>query len=63
MQKRGLSIKLNLAFSAILMICGFLITGLIGNTTGSVIFVFLGFGLLAGLGAGLAYNAVLSAVS
>lgn len=63
MQKRGFSIKLNLAFSAILMICGFLITGLIGNTTGSVIFVFLGFGLLAGLGAGLAYNAVLSAVS
>jgi len=31
--------------------------------TGSIIIVFLGYGLLAGLGAGLAYNAVLSAVS
>ena len=63
LQKRGFSIKLNLVLSAILMICGFLISGLVGNSTGSIIIVFLGFGLLAGLGAGLAYNAVLSAVS
>ena len=63
LQKRGISIKLNLVLSAILMICGFLISGLVGNSTGSIIIVFLGFGLLAGLGAGLAYNAVLSAVS
>ena len=45
------------------IICGFLISGLVGNSTCSIIIVFLGFGLLAGLGAGLAYNAVLSAVS
>lgn len=63
MQKRGLSIKVNLILSAVLMICGFLITGLVGNSTGSIVVVFLGYGLLAGLGAGLAYNAVLSAVS
>jgi len=63
MQKRGLSVKLNLVISAILMIAGFLISGLIGNLTESIIVIYLGFGLLGGMGAGLAYNAVLSAVS
>ena len=63
MQKRGLSVKLNLTIAAILMIAGFLISGLLGNVTGSIIIIYLGFGVLGGLGAGLAYNAVLSAVS
>ena len=63
MQKRGLTVKLNLVISSILMIAGFLISGLIGNATGSIIIIYLGFGVLGGLGAGLAYNAVLSAVS
>ena len=63
MQKRGLSVKLNLVVSAVLMLCGFLITGLVGNMTSSIVVIYLGYGLLAGLGAGLAYNAVLSAVS
>ena len=40
-----------------------MIAGLAGNATGSIIIIYLGFGLLGGLGAGLAYNAVLSAVS
>lgn len=63
MQKRGFSIKLNLVIAAILMIAGFLVSGLIGNLTGSIVVIYLGFGMLGGLGAGLAYNAILSAVS
>lgn len=63
MQKKGLSVKLNLIIAAILMIAGFLISGLIGNMTESIIVIYLGFGALGGMGAGLAYNAVLSAVS
>ena len=63
MQKKGLNVKVNLVASAILMIAGFLISGLLGNMTGSIIIIYLGFGLLGGFGAGLAYNAVLSAVS
>ena len=63
MQKRGLSVKLNLCIAAVLMIAGFLIAGLVGNMTGSIVILYLGFGLLGGLGAGFAYNAVLSAVS
>ncbi len=63
MQKKGFSVKLNLIIAAILMVAGFVIAGLVGNATGSIIIIYLGFGLLGGLGAGLAYNAVLSAVS
>ena len=63
MQKKGLHIKLNLIISAILMIAGFIISGLVGNLTGSIIIIYLGFGFLGGMGAGLAYNAVLSSVS
>ena len=63
MQKKGFSVKLNLVIAAILMVAGFLISGLVGNLTGSIIIIYLGFGVLGGLGAGLAYNAVLSAVS
>lgn len=63
MQKRGFSIKLNLVIAAVLMIAGFLVSGLIGNLTGSIVVIYLGFGMLGGLGAGLAYNAILSAVS
>ena len=63
MQKKGLSVKLNLIISAILMLVGFLVAGLVGNLTESIIVIYLGFGVLGGLGAGLAYNAILSAVS
>lgn len=63
MQKKGLSVKVNLVIAAILLFAGFLVTGLVGNLTGSIIVIYLGFGLLGGLGAGLAYNAILSAVS
>ncbi|MDO4734491.1 MAG: MFS transporter [Lachnospiraceae bacterium] len=63
MQKKGFSVKLNLIIAAVLMVAGFVIAGLVGNATGSIIIIYLGFGLLGGLGAGLAYNAVLSAVS
>ena len=63
MQKKGFSVKLNLIIAAVLMVAGFVIAGLAGNATGSIIIIYLGFGLLGGLGAGLAYNAVLSAVS
>ncbi len=63
MQKKGISVKLNLIIAAVLMVVGFLVAGLVGNLTGSIIIIYLGFGLLGGLGAGLAYNAILSAVS
>ena len=63
MQKKGFSVKLNLIIAAVLMVVGFVIAGLLGNATGSIIIIYLGFGLLGGLGAGFAYNAVLSAVS
>ena len=63
MQKKGFNVKLNLVISAVLMVAGFLISGFIGNLTGSIIIIYLGFGVLGGFGAGLAYNAVLSTVS
>lgn len=62
MQKKGISLKTILFLGAVLMLAGFAVAGLLGNATGSVLFVFIGFGALAGLGAGLAYNVVLSAV-
>ena len=61
-QKKGLSVKLNLIIAAVLMVVGFIVAGVVGNLTGSIIVIYLGFGLLGGLGAGFAYNAVLSAV-
>jgi len=63
LQKKGISVKLNLFISAILMLGGFLVSGLLGNLTESIIIIYIGFGVLGGFGAGLAYNAVLSAVS
>lgn len=63
MQKRGINLKVNLMVAAILMLAGFVVAGLLGNLTGSIIVVYAGFGLLGGLGAGMAYNAILSAVS
>ncbi len=62
-QKKGINVKINLALGAILMFAGFTIAGFLGNATGSIVVIYLGFGLLAGLGAGFTYNAVLSAVS
>ena len=62
MQKRGISLKVILFLGAVLMLAGFVVSGLLGNATGSILFVFIGFGALGGLGAGLAYNVILSAV-
>ncbi|MCF0228820.1 MAG: MFS transporter [Parasporobacterium sp.] len=63
MQKKGVNIKVNLTLGAILMFAGFTIAGFLGDATQSIIVIYLGFGVLGGLGAGFAYNAVLSAVS
>ena len=62
MQKRSISLKVILFLGAVLMLAGFVVSGLLGNATGSILFVFIGFGALGGLGAGLAYNVILSAV-
>lgn len=63
MQKKGVNLKVNLFIAAILMLAGFVIAGLVGNATGSIMAIYAGFGVLGGFGAGLAYNAILSAVS
>ncbi len=62
LQKKGLNIKFILIIGAVLMLVGFAIAGFLGNATGSILFIYIGFGLLGGLGAGLAYNVILSAV-
>ena len=62
LQKRGIQLKILMIIAAILMVVGFMVAGLAGNATGSIVFIYLGFGLLAGLGTGIAYNVVLSAV-
>lgn len=63
LQKRGVNLKVILIAGAILMLAGFAIAGLLGNATESILFIYIGFGVLGGLGAGLAYNVILSAVS
>ena len=63
MQKKGINLKVILILGAVLMVVGFAIAGLLGNATQSILFIFIGFGLMGGLGAGLAYNVILSAVS
>ncbi|MDO4734492.1 MAG: MFS transporter [Lachnospiraceae bacterium] len=62
MQKRGINLKVIMIIGAVLMLAGFALSGLLGNATGSILFIFIGFGGLGGLGAGLAYNVILSAV-
>ncbi len=62
LQKKGVNIKIILILGAILMVAGFAIAGFLGNATGSILFIYIGFGLLGGLGAGFAYNVILSAV-
>ena len=62
LQKRGVNLRFNLILSAVLMLAGFLIAGFVGNATDSIIVIYIGFGALGGFGAGMAYNAVLSAV-
>ena len=62
LQKRGVNLRFNLILSAVLMLAGFLIAGFVGNATESIIVIYIGFGALGGFGAGMAYNAVLSAV-
>lgn len=63
LQKRGINLKVILILGAVLMFAGFAVSGLLGHATGSILFIFIGFGVLGGLGAGLAYNVILSAVS
>ena len=46
-------------FAAILMLAGFLLT----SATSSLGMLYIGFGVFCGIGAGLAYNAVLSTMS
>ena len=62
LQKRGMNLKALMILGAVLMVAGFAVAGLLGNATGSIVFIYAGFGLLAGLGTGIAYNVVLSAV-
>lgn len=62
LQKRGVSLKLLLILGAILMVVGFALAGLLGNSTGSIVSIYVGFGVLAGSGTGIAYNVILSAV-
>ncbi len=62
LQKKGVNIKVILILGAVLMLAGFAISGLLGKATGSILFIYIGFGLLGGLGAGFAYNVILSAV-
>lgn len=63
LQKRGMNQKVILIAGAVLMLAGFAISGLAGNATGSILYIYIGFGVVAGLGAGLAYNVILSIVS
>lgn len=63
MQKRGIHKRIILILGAILMLAGFALSGFGGNATGSILFIYIGFGVLAGFGAGLAYNVILSVVS
>ncbi len=51
--------KLNVFAAAILFFVGFLLTA----NTKSLITLYIGFGVLAGLGSGLAYNAIMSTVT
>ncbi len=51
--------KLNVFAAAILFFLGFLLTA----NTKSLITLYIGFGVLAGLGSGLAYNAIMSTVT
>ncbi len=62
LQKRGIKLRFNLILSAVLMLAGFLIAGFVGNATESILVIYIGFGALGGFGAGMAYNAILSAV-
>ena len=63
MQKKGINIRNNLMISAVLLLAGFAISALLGKMTGSILFIYIGFGMLGGLGTGFAYNVILSAVS
>lgn len=63
LQKKGIRIRVIMILAAFLLLAGFAVSGLLGNLTGSILFIFIGFGLLGGVGAGFAYNAILSAVS
>ncbi|MCI8993344.1 MAG: OFA family MFS transporter [Eubacterium sp.] len=57
---KKVSPKIYVLFSGILFLAGFLIAGMTGT---SPAMLYLGFGVLCGLGAGFAYNAVMSTMS
>ena len=52
--------KLFMVFAGILFLAGFLIAGMTGNTP---VLLYLGFGVVAGLGAGIAYTTVMGTMS
>ena len=52
--------KCYVLLSGILFLVGFMLVGFCGE---SLLFLYLGFGILGGLGAGFAYNAVMSTIS
>ena len=57
---KKVSPKLYVMLSAVLFLVGFLVSA---ATDGSPVLLYIGFGVLCGLGAGFAYNAVMSTMS
>lgn len=58
---KSLGVRPAIIASAVLSASGFVFTSMLG--TGSVILLYLSYGVLAGLGIGIAYNAVISTVN
>ncbi|MBQ9030302.1 MAG: MFS transporter [Parasporobacterium sp.] len=59
MLQKKLKVRYEMWIAAVLLLVGFALA----SVSKSIIMMYLGFGLLAGLGAGFAYNAVMSSVS
>lgn len=56
---RGINVRVNITLSSLLTLTGFLLAA----AAGTPLQLYLGFGVLAGLGSGFAYNGVLSTMS
>lgn len=54
------SIKLRMLFAAVLILGGFTVTG---TMNGSIFLLYLGYGIMAGFGIGIVYNAVIAATN
>ncbi len=54
------SIKLRMLFAAVLILGGFTVTG---TMNGSILLLYLGYGIMAGFGIGIVYNAVIAATN